>query len=50
MTQEMIKRKKEVRKSIASLTEKCNKSQEQTVKTLNVLKDSLEVEEFNLER
>ena len=50
MSEEMIKTKKSVRKSIANLNEKCEQVRTSTKSTLKKLRDQLEIEEFNEER
>ena len=50
MSEEMIKRKKAVRKSIAILNDKCEQVRSQTKTTLKKLRDQLEEEQFNEER
>lgn len=46
MTEEFLKRKKEVRKSIANLNSKCEKAHKQTKRTLDRLKGELDKEVF----
>ena len=50
MTSELLERKKQIRKSIASLNAKCEEASRQTKRTLRKLDDSLIKEEFYQER
>ena len=50
MTEEFLKRKKDVRKGITNLNSKCEKSHQQTKRTLKKLSEQLEEEVFIAER
>lgn len=50
MNEDFVKRKKEVRKSIANLSSKCEKAHSQTNRTLKKLKSQLDEEVFIQER
>ena len=50
ISEEMIKKKRDVRQNIANLNVKCQLARSQTNSTLKKLRDQLEIEEFNGER